>query len=60
MNFKNMLDDLRNDPYFLAENSLLDFTEKVCELHGQFKGIYKIYYHIFEWVADKMLWRKLR
>lgn len=43
--------------YYNAEYSLLEFTETVCEIHGQYTGIYKIYYHIFEWVADKLLWR---
>jgi len=45
------------DAYFNAEYSLLDFTERVCEIHGQYKGIYLIYYRIFEWLADKLLWR---
>lgn len=44
--------------HYDAEYSLLDFTETVCELHGQYKGIYLIYYHILEWVADKLIWRK--
>ena len=57
-----MLDDYikeldRKGDYYQAEYSLLDFTETVCKIHGQYKGIYLIYYHILEWVADKLLWR---
>ena len=48
----------RKSDYYQAEYSLLDFTETVCKIHGQYKGIYLIYYHILEWVADKFLWRK--
>lgn len=36
----------------------MELTETICSLHGQYKGIYKIYYHILEFVADKLIWRK--
>ena len=60
MRFEEEIDRMRIDPYYKAEYGLLEFTERVCEIHGQFKGIYYLYYKIFEWIADKMLWRKLR
>lgn len=54
-NFKAELK--KKNAYYDAEYSLLNFTERVCEIHGQYRGIYLIYYHIFEWLADKLLWR---
>ena len=48
----------RKSDYYQAEYYLLYFTETVCKIHGQYKGIYLIYYRILEWVADKLLWRK--
>lgn len=50
-------ENMDTDIYFRAECSLLEFTETVCKIHGQYRGIYLIYYHVLEWVADKLLWR---
>ena len=40
-----------------AETALLDFGEAVVKVHGQFKGIHLIYYKVFEWLADKLIYR---
>ena len=50
-------DAKEQNEYLHAEYSLLDFTERVCKIHGQHRGIYLIYYRIFQWLADKLLWR---
>ena len=55
-NFIKKLEE--KDLYLDGERALLDFTESCCELHGQFTGIYWIYYHLFEWLGEKLLWRK--
>ena len=41
-----------------AETALLSFGEAVVKRHGQFSGVYLIYYKLFEWLADKLIYRK--
>ena len=56
--FKKRMLEANADPRFHAECSFMDITERICEMYGQPKGIYGLYFHIFEWLADKLIWRK--
>jgi len=47
-----------DDLYQQAEDCLMALTEKICEIHGQYRGIYLILYWILEWCADKLIWRQ--
>jgi hypothetical protein len=40
------------------EMALLDLTELMCQTYGPFRGRYKLYYRLLEWVASKLIWRK--
>lgn len=43
--------------HFEAEAHLLDFTEAVYQLHGEYKGIYLLYLRILEWLATRLIYR---
>jgi len=55
---KSYIENLnRKDDFFSAERALIDFAESVIKIHGQFRGRHRLYYFIWEWLADKLLWR---
>ena len=55
--FSRVFRKLENDSKFKAECALLELTELICEMHGQPKGLKKIYYKILEWCATKLIWQ---
>ena len=57
MDFEKQIEGLGNDLHYQAEGHLLELTETICQLHGQYKGRYLVLYHLLEWVADKLIWR---
>ena len=49
--------DFFNDAEMNAESLLFELGEEIVERNGQFKGIYKILYLLFEWIAGKLIYR---
>jgi hypothetical protein len=47
----------KEELYHRAEWALLELTETICEIHGQYKGRYYWLYRILEWSATKLIWR---
>ena len=56
--FKDNIKEFEKDPKFKAEYALLDVMNKICERHGQPKGIYKILFYLMEWCAQRLIWKK--
>ena len=55
--FVEQIKEFEKDPKFQAECAMMDVTERICEMHGQPRGIYKILFLIMTWCADKLIWR---
>lgn len=49
---------MNHDLYQHAEDTLLELTETICQIHGQFKGRYYWLWRLLEWTATKLIWRK--
>ena len=58
MILKEMAEQFKDDPEYQAEGHLLALTEKICEIHGQYRGIYLVLFWVLEWTADKLIYRK--
>jgi len=56
--FETETDRLRNDPEYQALESLMDLTEKICEMHGQPKGYRKILFWLLQWTAEELIYPK--
>jgi hypothetical protein len=50
--------NLDDDPYYRAEEALLELTETICEIHGHYTGRYLWLWRLLEWTATKLIWRK--
>ena len=53
--FENETDRLRE---YQALESLMDLTEKICEMHGQPKGYRKILFWLLQWTAEELIYPK--
>jgi len=56
--FRALYLECEQDPRFHAECALMDFTEKIIEINGQPKGVYKVLFWLLDWAADRLIWRK--
>jgi len=51
------LQKFSDDPVYKALNAIYEFSEAVVEIHGQFSGIYRLIYRIWEWLSYRLLYR---
>lgn len=55
--FEKKMEQLSNDPQYIAEKYLMDLTEQICSM-GQPSGLNKFWLWLLELSATRLIWRK--